>query len=110
MAATTAPATSPTTHPAPIDSKIMLNGQVVSYRAVADEMQLRDDAGKPTAKMFYVAYTRTTPAAATEPTSQPATAAATTRPRRRFGLAAPWRGRSGTSEAQARRLPANAAV
>jgi carboxypeptidase C (cathepsin A) len=37
---------------------IAVAGQTVRYRATAGTIELRDDAGKPTASVFYVAYTK----------------------------------------------------
>src|SRR5438309_1798858 len=39
------------------DHSITLNGRVLRYRATAGTLTLRDRDGKPTASMFYVAYT-----------------------------------------------------
>src|SRR3954469_25075058 len=39
------------------DHSIMLNGRALRYRATAGTLTLRDRDGKPTASMFYVAYT-----------------------------------------------------
>ncbi len=37
--------------------KMTLRGQALSYTATATRMVIKDDAGKPQARMFYVAYT-----------------------------------------------------
>jgi carboxypeptidase C (cathepsin A) len=61
-ATTTPPAAAP---PAKVEEKtsktehsIVINGQTISYTAVAGTMNLKDDAGKTTASIFYVAYLR----------------------------------------------------
>lgn len=56
-----APAPAPAPAPAETDTgkihRIAVNGRTIAYRASAGTLILRDDAGKPRATMFYVAYT-----------------------------------------------------
>jgi carboxypeptidase C (cathepsin A) len=39
--------------------KVAIDGAPVDFKAIAGTLTLKDDDGKPTAKMFYVAYTKT---------------------------------------------------
>jgi carboxypeptidase C (cathepsin A) len=56
-------AAKPTTEPAPQRGityhDIRLDGKIVHYRATAGELPIEDDAGKATAKIFYIAYEKT---------------------------------------------------
>jgi len=49
---------------------ITLDGQTVRYRATAGTITLRDDEGKPTASVFYIAYTKE---GVRDPSSRPVT-------------------------------------
>jgi carboxypeptidase C (cathepsin A) len=39
-------------------NSIQINGQIINYKATAGTIELKDDSDKPTANMFYVAYTK----------------------------------------------------
>lgn len=49
-------------NPAPPDSvthgSVRINGQTIRYTATAGTIVLKDDKGQPTARMFYIAYTK----------------------------------------------------
>ena len=67
---TTQSTTQPATQPTNTLHEITLNDRVIYYHATAAEQPLTDDEGKPTGKIFYVAYEKT--AGTTEPATAPA--------------------------------------
>src|SRR5205823_3490137 len=61
-----APDGAPTSQPAeekPVvtDHQLTLDGQTLKYKATAGTITLKDDAGKPRAKMFFIAYEKDAP-------------------------------------------------
>jgi carboxypeptidase C (cathepsin A) len=49
------------------DHSIKIGGETISYRATAGMLPIKDDEGKVTAHIFYIAYTRNVPASAKRP-------------------------------------------
>lgn len=73
------PSTEPTTQPGITEHDITLDGQVAHYRATASELPLKDDAGKETAKIFYIAYEKlSSPSASGAPATTSSTATTST--------------------------------
>ena len=55
---TKATATAPVTEKSSVtDHSVTIKGKVINYKATAGTLTIRDDDGKPTASVFYVAYT-----------------------------------------------------
>ncbi len=55
---TKATATAPVTEKSSVTShSVTIKGKVINYKATAGTLTIRDDDGKPTASVFYVAYT-----------------------------------------------------